>query len=447
MITPAPLPDELDRGYWGRVIRWNGFREEKEAVQYIMEFLGVAHLTRKEFPLVELLSQVAGMDLPEFVQRHTTLPLRRGVTSYQPELTHGSRESNSMLWTSAMRVSRPGAYFCPHCVKADQQFHGFSYWRRELQIPGLFWCPKHAAPLHYVEKDTAFLKAPLDFVDQSFQVPIEWVSAYRNHPYIQKYLEISAGLLDRKQAFDVRKIAPFLKNEADRLGLQTYANNACKRPLLSDAVIDEFGSEWLASVFPALVNKPVGKLLDQMDGVLFRMTSASAVTAYILAAAVLFPSSDEALQRLVNATQECILAKRRSRKTVSVNEQELRERYILAKGSHAEVTGYFTEINDFVIVRRLNMLGLPNLAGKGNHGIWDAVYAFFVEGKTLADSASSGGIACRALEDLLRKAGAKLALILQEIQQAENVADQRCFIKLRQKNPHDIDTRMCSMNF
>ena len=86
---------------------------------------------------IELLSCVAGLELPAFVRQHTTVPLRRGITSYRAEAEHGSPENRSMLRFTRTRLTRPGAFFCRDCVAADQDFHERSYWRREHQTPGL----------------------------------------------------------------------------------------------------------------------------------------------------------------------------------------------------------------------------------------------------------------------------------------------------------------------
>lgn len=82
LVQPAPLPEEMDRGYLGRIMRINGYRTPKDAVEAIAAHFGEEGRTRRDLTTHELLSRMAGMTTENFAQRHTTLPLRRGITSY-----------------------------------------------------------------------------------------------------------------------------------------------------------------------------------------------------------------------------------------------------------------------------------------------------------------------------------------------------------------------------
>lgn len=150
LVQPAPFPEEMDRGYLGRIMRINGYRTPKDAVEAIATHFGEEGRSRREVTTHELLSRMAGMTTEQFAQRHTTMPLRRGITSYLPDLIHGSEERKSLLCISGTLRKYPAAFFCKDCVKADIHFHGASYWRRDLQTPGQMWCPKHMTPLHFL---------------------------------------------------------------------------------------------------------------------------------------------------------------------------------------------------------------------------------------------------------------------------------------------------------
>ena len=76
LIRPTPFPEELDRGYMGRVMRINGAAKETDTIALVSAWAGDADKSRREFSRLESLSMVAGMELRAFVVRHTTLPLR-----------------------------------------------------------------------------------------------------------------------------------------------------------------------------------------------------------------------------------------------------------------------------------------------------------------------------------------------------------------------------------
>ncbi|WP_428147831.1 hypothetical protein [Delftia acidovorans] len=97
LVQPAPLPEEMDRGYLGRIMRINGYRSPKDMVEAMAGHFGKEGKTRREVTTHELLSRMAGMTTEHFAQRHTTMPLRRGITSYLPTLVHGYPSGQPIL--------------------------------------------------------------------------------------------------------------------------------------------------------------------------------------------------------------------------------------------------------------------------------------------------------------------------------------------------------------
>ncbi|MCC4118621.1 TniQ family protein [Aromatoleum toluclasticum] len=302
LVRPEPLPDELDRGYLGRVGRINGIQNERHCVSMITSWAGLAGRSRKKVPCVELLRRISEMTTKAFVCRHTMLPFRRGITSCQPDMPHGDASSRTMLRASGLRLARPGSYFCCECVAADQDFHGISYWRREHQIPGTLRCDKHSTPLCYVDDERSFYAAPSAFLGNCRSISAERAQRSSENPAVRRYLEICSGLLDRPIPFDVQVVSRALTGRACRSGLQRASSprRTAATPLLSDVVLDAFGTDWIAQVFPDLVEKPRGEVMNRMDGVLYQGKSAFSVVPYVLAASVLFGSSDDALDSFLD---------------------------------------------------------------------------------------------------------------------------------------------------
>ena len=413
LIRPELVPEDLDRGYLGRVMRWNGFRTEQETLDQMLRWSGLQGKSQRDVSMLELLSKVAGVELQQFVRMHTSLPLRRAITSYLPNLKHGSDEQRSMLWTSGMRLARPGAYSCRECRKEDHDFHGFVYWRRDHQIPGQWWCPKHAIPLDYIEDESAFLYSPAKLEGHYQTVPESWVRQAQGNQAIQRFLDISAGLIDRDSPLHVKHVSAELKNKATEQGYQTSWGTV-KLPLLSDAVVEIFGVRWLSTVLPALLDKEKGAPLSKLDGVLYLNTSASTVNAYILAAAVLYESADEALNSLISAKK--VLTGTRVRNASLIDEATLLDTYISGRGSHPEVASLLS-VNRAAIAVRLRSAGLPNLTeNEEGQGSLAALDAYYKEGKTLAESALIGGISFRSLENLIRTIGAPFTQALRDMQ-------------------------------
>lgn len=415
LVRPSPLPEELDRGYLGQLMRVNGYRAEKEFVEAMAAHFGMPSKTRRELPLAQLLAMMADQTTESFIRGHTTLPLRRSITSYHPEVKHGSLERASLLFKSGTTAARVGFYFCPECAKEDVSFHGVSYWRRDIQIPGQFWCQRHSTALRYVLDGTGFIQTPLSHLDTAERVPRSLANAAAKNAFVNRYLEVAAGLAERVQPLDVRSVSLTLRAQAGHLGLRTHGNSG-PAPLLSDLVVRKFPREWLATVCPALLNKPVGQPLSVVDGVLHLVSSASSVWTYLLTVAVLYPSADVALNALIN---QGVASSSRTRKipdfsTPAPEDGVVMRAYVQSLGSYAKSCKQL-KLSRQSAGTRFKKLGLPALSDVAKPGRRRALSALLLEGRSLADSAQAGSMTEDELISLLKESCPNLVLALREI--------------------------------
>lgn len=409
LIRPTPFPDEQIHGYRGRVMRCNGVVKEIDTL--MRDWAGVPSSDYREIPRAVLLAKMAGMPVTEFISQHTFVPLRRAITWFHPETKHGCESKLPLLWSGPMHLPRDGAYFCEHCVVEDLEFHGMSYWRRAHQIPGVFWCSKHSVPLCYIEKDTAFQSPPSGFVDKALRVSREWVEELIENPYVLRYAEVCFGLMERDRPFDVAVVSHVLKEEGRAHCFQT-SGPPVKRPLLSDLAIKEIGRQWLATVIPALANKPEGEISHQVDGACYLKKSSSTVAAYALVCALLFSSADDAINALAGM-HPCDLGPRRKRKA-DLPIGELVNAYIQSSGDYGRAAESFDCVYQ-TVASRYAALGMPNFAGKKGGRLFDAAFSFFVEELSWAESIEVSGVTPEEMETMVRSSAGGLGGFLREI--------------------------------
>jgi hypothetical protein len=418
LVQLAPLPDELDRGYLGRIMRMNGYRNAKDAAEAISIHFGEEDKTRRELTTHELLSKMAGQSTEQFARYHTTIPLRRAITSFFPEIRHGSLDRQSLLHNGAIQRKYAAAFFCRACVSADIDFHGISYWRREHQTPGQLWCANHKEPLHYTTSPDPFLLSTAQFVGHGDVVPADLVRAARENQLVQRFLDISSGVYDRGMPLSVPAIAPLLKDVGKLQGFQTYAGPV-KMALVSDRIRRLFPEQWLATVFRGLVEKKEATFMPQVDGTLYMRKSSSSVTAYFLVLAVLYESADEALNALSAACEGTYVSQVLRRRTPHEipDHETLLQFYITAKGCHSQVAKALL-LPQYVVTAALEPLGLPHISSRSVEGqqvVLAALASFYVNGNSFSESAKASKLAGRKFELLLRKCGPNMTRALSKI--------------------------------
>ncbi|WP_348944439.1 hypothetical protein ABHF33_13535 [Chitinibacter sp. FCG-7] len=240
---------------------------------------------------------------------------------------------------------------------------------------------------------------------------------------------LAQAFLERPKPLAVRPIAMNFKKKATELGLQTYAGKV-KHALLSDLVISKFGREWLQAVMPKLAAKSEGKILNSIDGVLYCYKSSSTSVAYLLAASALFETYDQAMLALEATDEEEQVVS--SRQSIRIPKNELPKHYAASNGDYRATTELFPKINDFVVRNRLQALGLPNFGGRSHPNLLQAASAFYLEQKSLIESATVFGVPLSQLESLVRNAGVSMAKVLKMIAQG---GEQRFFTKTQQNLP------------
>jgi hypothetical protein len=407
LIRPSLLPDEMDRGYLGRVEKWNGYeglKDKKATLETMRDWLGeeINPAPGETGATIKLLSRVAGVEIEQFVADHTLLSWRRAITPYKTHVEHGSAAEESILSNTGFRVSRPGAVFCKDCIQDDQETLGFSYWRRSHQLPGKCLCEKHQTPLYMVRDEWAFLLAPAFWYDhpKTHEIP----SLGLAHPFVAKFYAIAAMLSSRSIPLSTRIIRRVMAQRGREMNLQCNADDV-RRPLLSDLIARTFPADWLEDVFPPAKKNRPGKLFNQLDGVFYFANGPSSVEAYFLALAVLFDTTEDIAKAI--DIEGAKPHRARARKP-HPEADTLLQAYLAQKGSHAGVAKQ-CEASIFVVTQLLNKMGLPNLVvGRSRSSVLEACRAFYVEKCGFAESAARGGISVKQLEAVLRVASPEL---------------------------------------
>ena len=279
------MPGETLYSWSGRHVALSGYPSLRPAVKALS---GSEHtpISTAFSSLVPTLSTLTGINSHLLVENHTILPIFRSFVSEgvyqlaQTALVSGKVASlDKMLSTTAnrMRLNAPLRY-CPHCCALDDARHGFSYWRVEHQLPGVYVCLEHQQllqeriigrrdfnfPSNHCETNaelTADASLLAQFVRDAWQQPLGGFDYQRYQHCVVEKLRLSGFITEQgrvrqskwQQSFlalwqpllHITEISDLLQNEAG-LYLQSfcYAESKTLSPLKHFLLLAHLFDNW-----------------------------------------------------------------------------------------------------------------------------------------------------------------------------------------------------------
>lgn len=409
MIIPEIMPDELGIGYLIRLSKINGYQNKKITIEKM----------RKKFMRTEdnvgisisiLLSRALGISTEQFCRFHTILPALRSVTSHLPYIRHGDISQPQLIKTNTNFLFKNEFKACSKCVHEDIEYHGFSYYRREHQLPGFDFCSKHSQKLvrsayeNYVNPDEINL---IQSDDSSNHCADEFC-----HEAILRYRTILDAFANAETPIPQLHILDLLQSRARAHGL-FWTQRAKNKNMLSDLVIYNFPVDWLEGFNIKANKKNIRTFFPSIDSLLTTSNKLSCGYLYALVLSVLYDNAEDAL----NASYDCITKSPRAVKTcVRISDKDLNKIYVESRGNACVIASKLG-LDHKSVSEKLNKKGMLAL-GKTNKKA-QLSFIDFQGGMGLMESCLKHGVELRALEQMLRISSSVQAEALRSIDAIE----------------------------
>lgn len=363
MLRIQPLPDELAQGYMGRLARIHGWHNDTASRAAMISWLRTQGQDGLDYSVIELLASVACQSLGQFTQSHTILPFRRFVTHDKDDV-EGPNVQRSTLKLFGTVELRPHPCFCEQCVIEDVKFHGFSYWRRSHQLPGLFWCTKHGQPLRYVTKDRPFAQAPEGQLHTAETFEVDWVEGLRRNKCIERYVEIAHELLENTRLVNYQSYEREIQKRCEEIGLGS--EQGMNSVALTSYVAGMCDQRWQSTLRYRKSHQFKKPRQGRTGGKISCDTST-----VVLNMAAMFDSATQALDRLKTSQPLNVIRPR-------VDPETLRNLYKVTYGNHVTM-GNILGVESKQVNYWMEKLGLPPI-GNNDHAKMGKVLERLIRG-------------------------------------------------------------------
>lgn len=401
---PELMPDEFVLGYRARIGRVNGISDKAKLSNSLRNVFENQVDSKNETSLVEKLATLSKVSMQNFIKFHTLIPLQTAVTSKN----NRKCDLNKRLSALGPRLMRQDIQCCEHCISEDMEFHGFSYWRRNHQLPGIDWCQKHAKPLIQLEPNLSyFIDSPSNIIKEHSYTVAD--TSFHEHPIITRFEEYLGLFLDMHAPLSHEVVTRYLSNRAKSLNLRVSQNG--NRKLLSDLCIELIPKSWLFMHFPTFNTKVQNKFDNVIDAACMPGGMAFNSLRYILGLAV-FAKPEEESQSIILELQSS--QQIRSPKIIkSKNRKPIQAAYVESKGNLRKMAlslrKDYTSLSE--TARRAGMPSLQNFNQESLVALFD-----FYEGKIdLEEMFTRPDVKHEVLNKVLRVATAAHAKLLSKI--------------------------------
>jgi hypothetical protein len=397
-----PHHNELAAGYLGRLQTFNNATSWKELRSRVPK--GTA--TDEKTNSLELLAEIAEIAPAAFCCTHTMVPFARAVANSHTEQPHGELFHERLFARFSLATPRSEQVFCEVCRRKQNKDFGYSWWSRELQLPGIYRCPEHNSILMKTSEETNFSFSPDRYTSDS--VPVTR-NPPQNNTVVDRYVAIANLMLQTTRPVPTREAAFKLGQRAKACGLRV--GNKGQRASLEDLAREMLPAAWVDEFMPNLLNK---KRLFEGPLVCATTTRPTSLTA-ALALALLFDSVKDAWDYWQTPLEDSLPEPRQNRRYPPDfwASEKMHALYTKHNGSIIEIS---KELGiEYGHVRLcLSNAGLPQLS---RIHIERNGYALlkFLQGDTLEDSISTHGADRDKLMNLLRVAASPLMRALEQI--------------------------------
>jgi hypothetical protein len=353
----------------------------------------------------------------EFCRFHTLLPVLRAVVEDRSnKVNHGDQSEIHILKYNSQMILNRELKSCQECIKEDNGYHGFAYFRREHQLPGFNYCSKHNLKLITSSRDA--------FVNPDQVAPLEEINHHLHdelsNESIQRYKTIIESWAGAKAPIPLTQLTSLMQKRARSLGLR-WSRIGNKR-IFSDLILTSYSIPWLKILIPNIELKSEGKYFSAIDSVMTPQNIATRSSTYALALSVLFNSAEEAL----NATYECVNSKviinpkSKNRNVYGIRtNSKLDSIYIESRGISSNIA-IKMGIGDDSAIQLLTKNGLTPLGRIREKTL--LAFIDFQDGLGIIESCLKHGVKISDLELFLRKSSAKQGMAVRSILKEDQTA-------------------------
>lgn len=284
--TVTPLPNEIAHGHLGRLMRLNDARTIASL------FVNTALTERR--PVIARAAILCGLAPEQYVALHTLVPYVRFITGDRNPPQFGAVESDPSTQKVALATQKKGWSICPSCVEEDMEFWGFSYWRRDHQLPGLFACAKHGVALLVSDETNTnpMFVTPREAMTYAKPCPHgERLMQVLQHPKVKIFYDLQQVLLERQRPFALtavrRTLAKFAKSSNLRI-------SPCGiREAFGDRVLGAFPPEWATYAYGT--ECATREVFVKRLTVTTQTTTPCVTALYLLCLAAAYDAADDAI--------------------------------------------------------------------------------------------------------------------------------------------------------
>lgn len=418
MQTSKIQPDEISRGYKGRLQVLSGLKKTKNFMLSLGAEVHPQGALFDEFSEAETLALATDMPLQIFVQSHSLLPLFQMVP---PAEKSTKLKPPTKLEKTAKYGVRTwdliGARFCFKCVSEEIGVLGYAYWHRSHQLPGICWCSKHGTQLAKSSLNTnAFDGMPTLDMEATYEFSEGDFSEIYSNKVIRRYADIVFSILNSNKPLSslhaIYRMMELLKVDQIRVGKKG------QRPTLTDRLLDQMPLVWLQSHYPTINNRVQGEYFHSIDSLAARPVANN---VYVLGLASLFESSNEAINYWFSSTDDLPNARKSKRRYEKGfwNSDEIYKLYVQLRCNYKKISETLG-VDSTHTKRMLKAAGLPSLRNPDMAAIGGAVAAIQL-GMSVEIACTSNGVRQSDVEKLLKGDIAKLLRAINEVGSLEQL--------------------------